>query len=110
MYSDEDILQGGYVVFLTDQHNNSCPIYWKSTRLWWVAKSTLATETLVFTEEAGAAYFIIHLGEESESMSSSTQINTHRDSLYDSASTASQTVYKRLSVEMSAIREIKDKG
>lgn len=76
MYSDEDILQGGYVVFLTDQHSNSCPIYWKSTRLWWVAKSALAAETLVFTEEAGAAYFISHLGEESESVSSSTQTPT----------------------------------
>ena len=68
--------------------------------------------TLVFKEGTDAAYFISQLDEESKLQSPPTQINTYtyKKSLYDSANSTSQTADKRLRFEMSAIREMKDKG
>ena len=58
------------------------------------------------------AYFISQLGEESKLLSIPTTINTYTDnkSLHESANTTSQLADKRVRVEMSAIREMKDKG
>ena len=42
--------QGGYIVFITDKFKMSCPVSWKSTKVHCVERSTLATETLAFTE------------------------------------------------------------
>ena len=104
--------QGVYILYLTDQYSKSCSVSWKFTKLQQVSRSTLAAETLAFTEGTDAAYFISQLGEESKLVSKlPTQINTtDHQSLYDSASTASQIAGKRLRAEMSAIKEMKDKG
>ena len=117
MYSDESFNnvsngydQGIYIVYPTDQYNKSCPVSWKFTKLRQVSRSTLAAETLAFTEGTDAADFISQLGEESKLVSPPTQVNTtDHQSLYDSASTASQIADKRLRAEMSAIKEVKDK-
>ena len=38
--------QGGYIVFLSDDNDNCCPIEWKSNKVRRVVRSTLAAETL----------------------------------------------------------------
>ena len=118
MYSDASFnvsngySQGRYIMYLIDQHNNSCPISWKSTKLQQVTKSIFAPEIPTFTKGADAACFISQLGNESKLASPSSQINTHTDnkSLYDSESTTSKLQAKKLGVEMFGIREMKDKG
>ena len=119
MYSDASFnnlsdgnSQGGYIIFLSDKYNNSSPIAWKSTKLRRVARSTLAAETLAFTEGADTAYFIAQIGEESTLIQPSSPINTYTDnkSLHDSTNTTNQVADRRLRVEISAIREMKDKG
>ena len=41
--------QGGYIALIADKFNMSCPISWKSTKVCFVARSTLATEISAFT-------------------------------------------------------------
>ena len=56
--------QGGHIVFKADKCNMSCPVLWKFTKVCPVARCTLATETLAFTEGASTACFINRLDEE----------------------------------------------
>ena len=104
--------QGGDIVFIADKFNMSCPISWKSTKVRRVAKSTLAAETLAFTEGADTSCFINQLGEELSLIPPTSQITTYTDNkfLHDSANTTSQISDRRLRVEMSIVREIKERG
>ena len=112
MYSNasiKNILNGygqGYIAYLRDQHSNS------AITLSYLLEIHKAAETFAFTEGTDAAYFISQLDEESKLLSPSTQTHTYTDNkcLYDSANTTSQIADKRLRVEMSTIREMKDKG
>ena len=47
--------QGGYLVFLADQHNNCNLISWQSKRLKRIVRSTLAAETLAMCEGVDAS-------------------------------------------------------
>ena len=38
--------QAGQIIFLTDAKSNTCPLYWNSSKIKRVAKSTIAAETL----------------------------------------------------------------
>ena len=118
MYSDASFnnitdgnSQGGYIVFLSDKHNNSSPIAWKSTKLCRVARSTSAAETLAFMEGPDTAYFVSQTGKESTSIPPLSSITTYTDnkSLYDSTNKTNQVADRRIRVEISAIREMKDK-
>ena len=103
--------QGGYIVMIVDKHNQSCPISWKSNKVRRIARSTLAAETLVFTDGCDAAYFINQLAQEAQIVSSDSQILTYTDnkSLHDSVNTTAQVTDRRLRVEISAIREMQEK-
>ena len=89
----------------------SCRVSWKSTKVSRVARSTLAPEILASTEGADTACFFNQLGEEVSLILPTLQITTYSDnkSLYDSAKTTSQ-ISDKLFVEMSAIREMKERG
>ena len=49
---------GGYIVFICDKNNKSGPIAWNSSKLNIVSLSTLAAETLAFSDECDTAFFI----------------------------------------------------
>lgn len=104
--------QGGHIVFLADKFKMSSPISWKSNKIRRIARSTLAAETLAFTDGADTACFVNELCEELSLIPRKSIINTYTDnkSLHDSACTTSQISDRRLRVEMSAIREMKEKG
>ena len=53
--------QGGHIVFIAGEFNMSCPVSWKFLKVCRVARSTLAAETLAFTEGADTACFISQL-------------------------------------------------
>jgi hypothetical protein len=109
---DDGGSQGGQIVFLKDKFNRACPISWRSTRVRRVARSTLAAESLAFADGIDAAAFVSHLAEEFHMIPpKSTVIGvTDSRSLYDAANTCTQISDRRLRVEISAIRETKEKG
>ena len=104
--------QGGYIVLLADKNNRCCPISWKSNKVRRVARSTLAAETLAFTDGCDAAHFVNQLAQEARLVPRSSPILTFTDnkSLFDSANTTSQIADRRLRVEISSIREMQERG
>ena len=111
-FNNDGYSQGGHMLFIADKFNMSSPVLWKSTKVCRVARSTLAAETLAFTEGADTACFINQLGKELSLIPPTSQIatNTNNKSLHDSANTTSKILDCRLRVEMSVIREMKERG
>ena len=109
---DDGGSQGGQIVFLKDKFNRSCPISWRSTRVRRVARSTLAAESLDFADGIDTASFVAKIAMEFQIIKpdSSTLAITDSRSLYDAANTSTQISDRRLRVEISAIRDAKDKG
>ena len=109
---DDGGSQGGQIVFLKDKFNRSCPISWRSTRVRRVARSTLAAESLAFADGMDTASFVAKIAMEFQMIKpdSSTLAITDSRSLYDAANTSTQISDRRLRVEISAIRDAKDKG
>lgn len=103
--------QGGYITMLTDKHQRSCPISWKSNKVRRVARSTLAAETLALTDGTDAAYFINKLAQEASltKQKSTALAYTDNKSLHDSVNTTTLITDRRLRVEMSALREMQEK-
>ena len=50
--------QGGFIIFLANQTQSSCPISWASGKVKRILKSRLAAETLAMVEAADTAYFM----------------------------------------------------
>ena len=109
---DDGGSQGGQVVFLKDKFDRSCPISWRSTRVRIVARSTLAAESLAFAYAINTASFVQHLAAEFQMTKPLTPIVgiTDSRSLYDAANTSTQVSDRRLRVEISAIRDTKERG
>ena len=109
---DDGGSQGGQLVLLKDKFNNSCPISWRSTRVRRIARSTLAAETLAFADGMDTAAFVSHLACELQMCHPETMIQgiTDSRSLVDAASTSTLITDRRLRVEISAIREMKERG
>ena len=102
--------QGAYIVFMSDINNSCCPISWSSNKVKRVVRSTLAAETLAFTEAADSAYFIRELLQEVLCVPSSPNIPissvTDSQSLFETLGTSNQISDRRLRVEVSALREM----
>ena len=109
---DDGGSQGGQIIFLKDQFNRSCPISWRSTRVRRVARSTLAAEALAFADGMDTAQFVHQLAEEFQLIKNNSAFIgiTDSRSLFDAANTSTQISDRRLRVEISAIRDTKDKG
>ena len=109
---DDGGSQGGQIVFLKDQFNRSCPISWRSTRVRRIARSTLAAEALSFADGMDTANFVYQLADKLQLIKKNSPIIgiTDSRSLYDAANTSTQISDRRLRVELSAIRDTKDKG
>ena len=103
--------QPGQIFFLTDDKGNTCPLYWNSSKIKRVVRSTIAAETLSLSEGCDVAMYIYNLVSELL-FHDERQLNiiayTDNQSLYDAAHTLKQTLEKRLLVDVSAIREMVD--
>ena len=53
--------QAGQIIFLTNDKNNTCPLYWNSSKIKRVARSTIAAETLSLLEGCDVAVYINRL-------------------------------------------------
>ena len=50
--------QAGQIIFLTNDKSNTCPLYWNSSKIKRVARSTIATETLSLSEGCDVTMYI----------------------------------------------------
>ena len=101
--------QGGYVVFLSDNKDIGCPLSWKSTKTKRIVRSTLAAETLAFTEGADTAFLMAKIvGEIVTGKESMIPIHcmTDNKSLFDASQTTNLISDKRLQVEIASIRQM----
>ena len=48
----------GFIIFLANQTQSSCPVSWASRKVKRVVKSALAAETLAMVDAADTAYFM----------------------------------------------------
>ena len=103
--------QGGHIVFLKDKDGNSCPITWRSNKVRRIARSTLAAETLAFSDGCESALFINQLAQEATLMPTPKEILGFSDnrSLFEAANTTSQVSDRRLRVEVSMIRQMQER-
>ena len=86
--------QAGQIIFLTDDKSNTCPLYWNSSNIKRVVRSTIAVETLSLSEGCDAAMYINKLV--SALFHDGKQLNiiayTDNQSLHDGAHTLKQTL------------------
>ena len=101
--------QGGQIIFLTDDKNNTCPFYWNSSRIKRVVRSTISAETLSLSEGCDVAIYVDKLISEllyHDGKLLDITAYTDNQSLYDAAHSTKQTLEKRLLVDIAAIREM----
>ena len=106
--------QGGCIVFLCKDQKKYAPISWKSKKIHRVVKGTIAAETLALQEALETYYMIrailLELNKK-ENGSGSFPIYCYTDnkSLLDSVHSTKTFEEKRLTVDVSIIREILEK-
>ena len=102
--------QGGHLVLLCDKYHKCTTVAWSSNKLRRVARSTLAAETLAFTEGTDVAYYMAKLLAEilpSDNLKRCPiECFTDSRSLFEAAGTSNLVNDRRLRVEISAIREM----
>ena len=104
--------QGGYIIFLNDNNKSVVPLSRNSTRLWRVAHSTLAAETLAMSTACDSAIFLSNLTEELTKSPKQTNITvlTDNQSLFETLKTKKASLDCCLRLEISASREMCNNG
>ncbi|XP_066923739.1 uncharacterized protein [Clytia hemisphaerica] len=100
--------QGGHIVFCTDVMGRCTAISWSSNKVKRVVRSTLAAETLSFSDGAESGIYLSNMLQEFAPQLQDLQINCITDSrsLFESAGTSTAVSDKRLRVEINCIREM----
>lgn len=110
-----DASQEGYIIFLVSD-KEYCPIYWKSTKIRKVVKSTLASETFALVEAAEAGIYIAHMLRNILSVCSTESkipvyMYTDNKSLLDAINSSKQVADKSLRIHISVVKDmLKDKS
>ena len=104
--------QAGQIIFLSD-NQKSCPLFWNSSRIKRVARSTITSETLSLSDGCDTAMFIKALVSETIEINaqSSIKINAYIDnqSLHDLLHNTKHALEKRLVLDISSLREMIDR-
>ena len=100
--------QGGQIILLADKKNNVCPIYWNSTKIKRVARSTITAETLSLSDACDISIFLSKIVSElvPSSSNSNNIVYTDNLSLFEAAHSSKQLLEKRLIVDIASIREM----
>ena len=101
--------QDGYIIFLSGNNKSVVPLSWNSTRLWRVARSNLAAETLVMSKVCDSAIFLSNLTEELTTHTNITVL-TDNQSLFETLKTKKASLDCCLRVEISALGEMCNNG
>ena len=100
--------QGGFIIFLANEHNEVIPIQWQSRKIKRIVRSTLAAETLAQIDSSDSAYFIKSLLVEILHCNpQSIQIESFIDSksLYDTLHTTKNVEDRSLRLSIAILRE-----
>ena len=98
--------QGGHIIVCADSIGNCSLISWNSNRVRRVVRSTLAAETLSFTDGADSAIYFSKLIQEFTFNIPPIICYTDSRSLFESAGSYKPVNDRRLRVEINAIREM----
>ena len=101
--------QGGFVIFLTDDLGNKCPLLWQSKRIRRVVKSTFAAETLALVDAAEASIYLARmLSEVAAIQSESIAVRCFVDnrSLVDALYSTKSVEDKYLRINIAVLRDM----
>lgn len=104
--------QGAHIIFLADKDQNATLLSWNSKKLKRIVRSTLAAETLALSDAVDTAHMINRvlsqlLLHEEEMLMVECLVDSH--SLVESIRTTHTLTERRLLIDMSALREARDK-
>ena len=103
--------QLGYIVFLHDSEGISVPLSWASRKIKRVARSTLTAETLAAVDALDAAVVLkVAVEEVMKCKLPPIRLIVDNKSLHDAACTTNSLADKRLLVDLSALREMMERG
>ena len=104
--------QVGQILFLTDGKSNTCPLYWNSSKIKRVVRSTIAAETLYLADRWDVSIYINRSLESIVEHRKRREVIAYTDnqSLYDAGHNKKQTLEKRLLVDTAAIREMVERN
>ena len=95
----DGVSQGGHVMFLCDQHQNSVPVAWNFTRIKPTTRSTIAAETLALMGGCDTVFFIANLVTDiTQTAKIPIHAFTSKQSLYDTMKTTKQILDRHLRV------------
>ena len=100
--------QGGFIIFICNQHNQVAPIQWQSKKIRRVVRSTLAAESIAQLDAADASFLIKSLLVELLQCSSDKikiESITDNKSLFETLYSTKTTENKRLRADIAALRE-----
>ena len=101
--------QGGQIVFLADNCNHCCVVYWNSSQIKHVPRSTVGAETLSLSDGCGIV-ILIHsfIKEFIESIEDIKVVYTDNFGVPEPSPHAGWVLEKGLIVDVSSIREMID--
>ena len=108
--------QGGYIIFLANDKGRIIPICWNSKKIRRVVRSTLAGETFAMAERIDGAIFMSTLFTELTTGTTPAPDGlplicmTDCKSLHDALKSTKKVGEKRLSLEISNISELLERG
>ena len=102
--------QGGHVIFLCDSDNNASLLSWSSNRVKRTARNNLASETLAFNDGSDTGFYMSRLIEEILQIKVPIHVLSDSQSLFEHIGTTKLASDRRMRVEISAIREMVEKG
>ena len=105
--------QGGFILLLSDETGNICPLQWKSKKIKRVVKSTLAAECLALQEACETAFYLKSILAEILGIDiSQIKIDCYTDnrSLRDSLHSSRTLEEKRLILDEAILKEMMQKG
>ncbi|XP_067658382.1 uncharacterized protein [Haliotis asinina] len=107
--------QGAYIIFISNLKEELMPICWNSKKVRRVVRSTIAAETLAMADGVDMGIFISSLYTEIKSGKATPLMLplvaiTDCQSLYDNLKSTNMPTEKRLRMEISSIKEMRDSG
>ena len=102
--------QGGFVIFLKDQDNKRCPIFWQSRKIRRVVKSTLSAETLALLDCAEASVYLARILLEITGYNLKVNCVIDNKSLFDALHSSHCLEDRRLRIDIAVLRDMIDRG
>ena len=103
--------QGGFVVFLRDDTENRCPIFWRTRKIRRVVKSTLSAEAMALLEGAESSVYLARiLSEISGCRPLKIRCFVDNKSLVDALYSSRSVDDKRLRIDLAVLRDMLEHG